>query len=211
MILTGETEVLGEKHYTASVVGEWMSMEHWWNDTDRGNWSTGRKTLYSVGGRWMNEYGALVEWYWQGEQKYREKIYPVSSLSFHCFSKQVKNHETAGHNFTAHRVPSSQMTCRCVSPFIPTPGQWNRPVVLYKQFRCYDISAPVHEFDAVCQRFGKTCLVLFFYDDDQRLAFNICIKCCRPSGKEQVLRNTDWCSGSSSSLSSLLALYMDST
>ena len=31
------------------------------------NWSTGRKTLYSVGGRWMNEYGAMVEWYWQGE------------------------------------------------------------------------------------------------------------------------------------------------
>ena len=29
------------------------------------NWSTGRKTLYSVGGRWMNEYGATVECYWQ--------------------------------------------------------------------------------------------------------------------------------------------------
>jgi hypothetical protein len=94
MILTGETEVLGEKHYTASVVDEWMSVEHWWNDTYRGNWSTGRKTLYSVGGNewmsmehwwndtdrenrstgrktlysvggsWMNKYGALVEWYW---------------------------------------------------------------------------------------------------------------------------------------------------
>jgi hypothetical protein len=67
MILIGETEVLGEKHYTASVVYEWMSMEHWWNGTDRGNWSTGRKALYSFGGRWMNEYGALVEWYWHGE------------------------------------------------------------------------------------------------------------------------------------------------
>ena len=31
------------------------------------NWSTGRKTLYTVGGRWMNEYGAKVEWYWQGK------------------------------------------------------------------------------------------------------------------------------------------------
>jgi hypothetical protein len=51
MILTGETGVLGEKHYTASVVDGWMSMEHFWNDTDRANWSTGRKTLYSVGGR----------------------------------------------------------------------------------------------------------------------------------------------------------------
>ena len=37
MILTGETEVPGEKHYTAWVVGELMSMEQWWNDTDRGN------------------------------------------------------------------------------------------------------------------------------------------------------------------------------
>jgi len=29
-------------------------------------WSTGRKTLYNMGGRWINEYGAMVEWYWQG-------------------------------------------------------------------------------------------------------------------------------------------------
>jgi len=31
------------------------------------NWSTGRKALYSAGGRWMDEYGAMVEWYWQGK------------------------------------------------------------------------------------------------------------------------------------------------
>jgi hypothetical protein len=31
------------------------------------NWSTGRKTLYTVGGRWMNEYWAMVEWYWPGK------------------------------------------------------------------------------------------------------------------------------------------------
>ena len=37
MILTGETEVLGEKHYKVSVVDERISIEHWWNDTDRGN------------------------------------------------------------------------------------------------------------------------------------------------------------------------------
>jgi hypothetical protein len=37
MILTGETQALEEKRYTASVVDELMSMEHWWNDTDRGN------------------------------------------------------------------------------------------------------------------------------------------------------------------------------
>ena len=61
-----KTEVLGEKYYTAWVVDEWMSMEQWWNDTDRENWSTGRKT-YSVGCRWMDENGAMVEWYWQGK------------------------------------------------------------------------------------------------------------------------------------------------
>ena len=106
----GKTEVLGEKHYTACVVDEWMSMEQWWNDTDRGklkywekniiqrgwdmnewvwsnggmiltgeNWSTGRKTLYSVGGRWMNEYGVMVEWYWQGKTVLiRPNLFPVS-------------------------------------------------------------------------------------------------------------------------------------
>jgi len=36
MILTGETEVLGEKHYTAWMVDEWMRMEQWCNDIDRG-------------------------------------------------------------------------------------------------------------------------------------------------------------------------------
>jgi hypothetical protein len=34
MILTGKTKVLGEKHYTALVINVWMSMEHWWNDTE---------------------------------------------------------------------------------------------------------------------------------------------------------------------------------
>ena len=35
MVLTGETEVLGEKKYTVWVVDGWMSMELWWNDTDK--------------------------------------------------------------------------------------------------------------------------------------------------------------------------------
>ena len=62
----GKAEVLGEKHYTAWVVDEWMSMEQWWNVTGE-NWNTGRKTLYSVSGRWMNDYGAMVERYRQGK------------------------------------------------------------------------------------------------------------------------------------------------
>ena len=36
MILTKGSEVLGEKYYTAWVLDEWMSMQQWWNDTDRG-------------------------------------------------------------------------------------------------------------------------------------------------------------------------------
>ena len=32
----GKTEVLGEKYYTVWVVDGWMSMEQWWNDTDKG-------------------------------------------------------------------------------------------------------------------------------------------------------------------------------
>jgi len=73
MILTGGTKVLGEKHYTASAVDDRKSMGHWLNDTDWGKWSTGRKQLLRVGGRWMNDYGKLVEWYWQGKLKYLEK------------------------------------------------------------------------------------------------------------------------------------------
>ena len=56
-----ETEVLGEKRYTVLVVDRWLSMEQWWNDTDSGNRSNGRKTLHSLGGKWMDEYGAMVE------------------------------------------------------------------------------------------------------------------------------------------------------
>ena len=47
MMLTGETEVLGEKH-TASVVVEGMSMEHWWNVTDRETEVLGEKHTASV-------------------------------------------------------------------------------------------------------------------------------------------------------------------
>ena len=62
----GKTEVLWEKHYTAWVVDEWI----WSNGgmiLTGENGSPGRKTLYSMGGRWMNEYGAMEEWYWQEE------------------------------------------------------------------------------------------------------------------------------------------------
>ena len=90
----GKTEVLGEKHYTAwvgdewvwsnggmilagenwstgrktlySVGGRWMSMEQWWNDTDRGKLKYWEKNIMQRGWE-MDEYGAMVEWYWQGK------------------------------------------------------------------------------------------------------------------------------------------------
>ena len=49
MILTGETEVLGEKHYTVWVVVGWMSMEQWWNDTDRGKLKYWEKNIIQCG------------------------------------------------------------------------------------------------------------------------------------------------------------------
>jgi len=79
------TEVLGEKYYTVSVVDEWMNMDHWWNDTDRENWSTGRRILYSVGGRWMNEYGTLVEWPWQSSV---EKLQEIPNPSYSTFDPE---------------------------------------------------------------------------------------------------------------------------
>jgi hypothetical protein len=36
-------------------------MEHWWNDTDRGKLKYWERNIIHVGGRCMNEYGALVE------------------------------------------------------------------------------------------------------------------------------------------------------
>jgi hypothetical protein len=44
MIVTEETEVLGEKHYTASVVDEEMSITHMFSVKDIVNRSTWRKT-----------------------------------------------------------------------------------------------------------------------------------------------------------------------
>ena len=49
MILTGETEVLGEKHYTVGVIDGWMSMEQWWNDTDRGKLKYWEKNIIQCG------------------------------------------------------------------------------------------------------------------------------------------------------------------
>jgi len=45
----GKTEVLVEKYYTVWVVDDWMSMEQWWNDTDRGKLKYREKNIIQCG------------------------------------------------------------------------------------------------------------------------------------------------------------------
>jgi len=56
-----------------------MNMQQWWNDTDRGKLKYWEKNIIKVGGRWMDEYGAMVEWYQQGKTEVLEvKHYKAS-------------------------------------------------------------------------------------------------------------------------------------
>ena len=48
MILTGKL-TYWEKICAAWVVDEWMSMEHWWNDTDRGKLKYWEKNIIQRG------------------------------------------------------------------------------------------------------------------------------------------------------------------
>ena len=101
----GKTEVLGEKHYTVWVVDGRMSMEQWWNDTDRGNWSSWGKTLYSVGGGWMNEYGAMVEWYWQGKTEVLGEKHYTAWVVDGWMSMEQRWNDTDRGNWSAGRNP----------------------------------------------------------------------------------------------------------
>jgi len=91
----GKTEVMGQKPYMVCVVDEWMRMEQWWNDIDRGNLKYWKKTLYSVDGRWMTEHGAMVEWYWQRKTEVLgEKHYTVLVVEWYWQGKSVVKGET---------------------------------------------------------------------------------------------------------------------
>ena len=43
----GKTEVQGEEHFPVCVVDEWVSMEHWWYDTDREKVLGGKPCLWN--------------------------------------------------------------------------------------------------------------------------------------------------------------------
>jgi len=74
----GKIEAMEEKSYKTYVVDGLMSMQQCWNDTDIGKLNYLEKTLQSMGGRWLNECGAMVEWYWQGKfEVHREKYFWV--------------------------------------------------------------------------------------------------------------------------------------
>ena len=38
-----------------------MSMEQWYNDTERGNWGIGWKKIIQLNGKWMNVFGDVLE------------------------------------------------------------------------------------------------------------------------------------------------------
>ena len=74
------------KYWEKNIIQRGWKMDEWvWSNGGMiltgENWSTGRKTLYSVGGRWMNEYGAMVEWYWQGKPKHSRQSCLCSTVS----------------------------------------------------------------------------------------------------------------------------------
>ena len=76
-------QVLFKMMSIAEITWHWSQMNGWvWSNGGMvltgENWSAGRKTLYSVSGRWMDAYGAMVEWYWQGKPEVLgEKHYTV--------------------------------------------------------------------------------------------------------------------------------------
>jgi len=75
------------------------------------NWSTGRKTLHSVGGGWMNENGAMAEWYWQRKTEvFCENPCPYASVSNNLIS-----------TFT---VPGLNTT---LCSQLPVPNVWSIP------------------------------------------------------------------------------------
>ena len=78
----GKTEVQGEKHYTVWVVDEWMCVGQCWNDTVSEICSTRWKKIHSLCGRWVDWFGANVEWSWQGKTEILVEIHYTASVAY---------------------------------------------------------------------------------------------------------------------------------
>ena len=87
-------------------------------------WSTGRKTLYSVGGRWMNVYGAVIEWYWQGKTEVLgEKHYTASVVVGWMGMEQWWN-DTDRRKLKYWEENLSQCQCQCFLSDGPGCDAW---------------------------------------------------------------------------------------
>jgi len=67
-----DTDRRNLKYWQKNIIQSGWYLDEWvWSNGGMiltgDNWSTGRKTWYRLVGRWMNVYGEMVEWYWQGK------------------------------------------------------------------------------------------------------------------------------------------------
>jgi len=72
------------------------------------NRSTGREMLYSVGGRCMNGYGEMVEWYWQG----KTEVLGVKPVTVTLCPPQI------AHGLTWNWIWASSLTGRRLKTYI---------------------------------------------------------------------------------------------
>ena len=113
------------------------------------NWSAGRKTLYSVGGRWMDEYGAMVEWYWQGKTEVlREKHYTAWVVDGWMGMEQwwndndKVNSRTSTKNLSQyHRHRYVRLVTICLSH--DTVKTILKPQLILKQLSSFNLTSPL--------------------------------------------------------------------
>ena len=110
------------------------------------NWSAGRRTLYSVGGRWMDECGAMVEWYWQRKPEVLgDKHYTVWVVGGWMSVEQWWNDTDRGKlkywekNISQyHSVQNkSEKHCPVIEPVTPRlyAGEWPPEPSLWRPFQ----------------------------------------------------------------------------
>ena len=84
--------LLGEKHYIALVVGDWIGMERWWSVTDRGKQKCCDKIIIQCGyylSEWLSSFGGMV--FTRDTDVLREKFYRVWLVSYWMFMERWWN------------------------------------------------------------------------------------------------------------------------